>query len=144
MRSTKLIITVCLSAFLLGTASYAQPPERGGGKGEALESLRVAFISRQLELSPEEAQKFWPVYNKYQTDLQKMAREHREKGGTELELEEKVLNLRKQYKGEFTKTISEQKFDKLLKAERTWGDMLRKELQRRREGNDRPLLRQRN
>jgi hypothetical protein len=103
-----------------------------------LESLRVAFISRQLELTPEEAEKFWPVYNQYQGDLRKMASEHRGKGGTELEFEEKLLNLRKQYQGPITKTISDQKFDRLMKAEKSWGDMLRKEIQRRREMGERP------
>jgi hypothetical protein len=100
--------------------------------------LRIAFISKQLELTPAEAEKFWPVYNKYQGDLRRMMQEHREKKGSELDWEEKLLNMRKQYKPEFTKCISEQKFDKLLRAERTWGDMLRKELQRRREAGERP------
>jgi hypothetical protein len=110
-------------------------------KEEMLESLRVAYITKQLELTPNEAEKFWPVYNKYQGDLRKMMLEHRDKKGTELELQEKMLAIRKQYRPEFTRCISEQKFDRLLRAERGWGDMLRKELQRRREMNDRPMNR---
>lgn len=119
----------------LGMAAQAQDK-----KEDALEALRIAFISKQLELTPAEAEKFWPVYNKYQGDLRQMMQEHREKKGSELEWEEKLLNMRKQYKPEFTKCISEQKFDRLLRAERTWGEMLRKELQRRREAGDRPLM----
>lgn len=107
-------------------------------KDDAVEALRIAFISKQLELTPAEAEKFWPVYNKYQGDMRRMMQEHREKKGSELDWEEKLLNMRKQYKPEFTKCISEQKFDKLLRAERTWGEMLRKELQRRREAGERP------
>lgn len=35
---------------------------------EALEQLRVAFISEQLKLTVEEGQKFWPVYNDYHNE----------------------------------------------------------------------------
>ena len=123
---------------LMLNAALAQPPDRG--RREELESLRIAFISKQLELTPGEAEKFWPVYNAYQGDLRKMLREHQEKKGSELDLEEKVLTLRKRFRPEFTKCISEQKFDKLMRVERTWSEMLRNELQRRREAGERPMM----
>ncbi|HSC54843.1 MAG TPA: hypothetical protein VLC98_14520 [Phnomibacter sp.] len=132
----KIWTIVWMLAFAL--AAQAQPEK----KEEMLKSLQVAFITKQLDLSPAEAEKFWPVYNKYQGDMRKMMIEHREKKGSELELEEKILDLRKQYKPEFTRCISEQKFDRLLRAERTWGEMLRKELQRRKENGEMPLNRQ--
>lgn len=40
-------------------------PCRVGAQGDRVEQLRVAFINRKLELSTEEAEKFWPVYNEY-------------------------------------------------------------------------------
>lgn len=126
---------ILLFVWMLGLSFVAQAQDK---KEDALEALRIAFISKQLELTPAEAEKFWPVYNKYQGDLRRMMQEHRDKKGSELDWEEKLLNMRKQYKPEFTKCISEQKFDRLIRAERTWGDMLRKELQRRREAGERP------
>jgi hypothetical protein len=39
--------------------------------------------------------------------------------------------MHKKYRPDFLKVISEQKFDKLMVAERSWRDMLQKELQRR-------------
>ncbi|QGW27158.1 hypothetical protein [Phnomibacter ginsenosidimutans] len=126
---------ILLFVWMLGLGFVAQAQDK---KEDALEALRIAFISKQLELTPAEAEKFWPVYNKYQGDLRRMMQEHRDKKGSELDWEEKLLNMRKQYKPEFTKCISEQKFDRLIRAERTWGDMLRKELQRRREAGERP------
>lgn len=131
----KIWMIVWMLAFTLGV--QAQPDK----KEEMLKSLQIAFITKQLELGPAEAEKFWPVYNKYQGDMRKMMMEHREKKGSELELEEKILNMRKQYKPEFTRCIGEQKFDRLLKAERTWGEMLRKELQRRMENGEKPMNR---
>jgi len=126
------IIGVAALCLQLTIAGIAQQPQ----KVEMLESLRVAYITKQLQLSPEEAQKFWPVYNNYQQDQRKMMKEHKDKNGTELELEEKLLNLRKRYRNDFTRTISEEKFDRLMKAERNWGEMVRKEMQRRRENGE--------
>lgn len=36
------------------------------GKHERLKSLKVSFITERLDLSENEAQKFWPVYNDYE------------------------------------------------------------------------------
>lgn len=101
-------------------------------KGNRVESLRIAFITKKLDLSPDEAKGFWPVYDKYDEEMRKTIKEHREKGGTELELEEKKLNIRKKHKSEFLKVISDKKFDSLIKAESEWSIMVKKELQRRR------------
>lgn len=128
---------------LLFTTGLLWAQSEGGGpdkREEMLQSLRVAYITKQLDLTPGEAEKFWPVYNKYQGDLRRMMAEHREKRGSELDMQERILNLRKQYRGEFLRCISEQKFDRLLRAEAGWGDMLRKELQRRREAGERPMM----
>ena len=100
-----------------------------------VESLRIAFITKKLNLTPTEAQGFWPVYNKYDEEMRKTIREHRSKGGSELELEEKKLNVRKKYKSDFTKVINEKKFDTLIKSESEWSVMVKNELQRRRQNN---------
>ena len=101
-------------------------------KGNRVESLRIAFITKKLDLSPDEAKGFWPVYDKYDEEMRKVIKEHREKGGSELELEEKKLNIRKKHKNDFLKVISDKKFDSLIKAESEWSIMVKKELQRRR------------
>lgn len=36
------------------------------GRGEKLRALKVAFITERLDLSQEEAQKFWPIYNAFE------------------------------------------------------------------------------
>lgn len=138
MKNTLLFLSVLFS--LQSAIAQGPPPGGPGGRREELEALRIAFISKQLELTPAEAEKFWPVYNSYQGDLRKMVRENQEKKGDELALQERILNLRKQYKPEFTRSISEEKFDKLMRVERTWSEMLRKELQRRQEGGERPMI----
>jgi hypothetical protein len=121
----------------------AQPPQ-GQKAPPNVEALKIAYLTRQLELTPDEAKKFWPVHDAYQGEIEKLLRENREKKGDEIEMEEKLLNIRKKYKPEFLKAISEDKFNKMLRAERELRDMIRKEMERRRANGQqgRPGMRQ--
>ncbi|MEA3447604.1 MAG: hypothetical protein U9Q98_04020 [Bacteroidota bacterium] len=38
---------------------------------EAMEAEKVSYLTRNLDLTVMEAQKFWPVYNEYQDELEK-------------------------------------------------------------------------
>lgn len=55
-----------LAAFALLSISniQAQPQHKHGGWQEKMQSEKIAFFTAELNLSPEEAQVFWPVYNK--------------------------------------------------------------------------------
>ena len=35
------------------------------GNRDKIKTLKIAFITEKLDLSEQEAQKFWPIYNKY-------------------------------------------------------------------------------
>ncbi len=121
---------IFFSLICLGQALTAQPP--GQKPPPNVEALKVAFLTRQLELTPDEAKKFWPVHDAYMGEIEKLLRENREQKGDELELEEKMLGIRKKYKPDFVKAIGEEKFNKMLRAEREFRDMIRKEMERRR------------
>lgn len=43
------------------TFTNAQAPQR-----EKLDAYKIAFLTRRLNLTPDEAEKFWPLYNEYQ------------------------------------------------------------------------------
>ena len=59
-----LIAAVCL---LAATALFAQPQkpseEQRKKDFERIKAEKIAFITSELDLTPEEAQVFWPVYN---------------------------------------------------------------------------------
>ena len=50
-------------------SAIAQPLDGPEGKEDRIEALKVGFITKQLNLTTEEAQKFWPVYNQYASEL---------------------------------------------------------------------------
>ena len=55
-----------IAAFALLSISniQAQPQHKHGGWQERMQSEKIAFFTAELNLSPEEAQVFWPVYKK--------------------------------------------------------------------------------
>ena len=73
----KYILLVFIS--LTTSLGFTQPP--GGGpsekKREQIHAQKIAFISTQLNLTTEEAQKFWPIYNQYEAEIEKIRKERR-------------------------------------------------------------------
>lgn len=55
----KPFITITL-LFFFAFSTFAQPRH-----GERIKTLKIAFITEQLDLTAEEAQNFWPVYNDF-------------------------------------------------------------------------------
>jgi len=44
---------------------------------EQIKSLRIAFLTKSLSLTPQEAQQFWPVYNEYSDRVDALHKEER-------------------------------------------------------------------
>ena len=53
---------ITIMAILFSIVSIAQPNKE---KIEKVKALKVAYITKELNLSTTEAEKFWPVYNAY-------------------------------------------------------------------------------
>lgn len=69
MKNTKtFFLTVTLIIF--GISVFAQDIPRNAM--ERFNAQRIAFFTEKLRLTPEEAQEFWPVYNEYQTEKNKI------------------------------------------------------------------------
>lgn len=59
---------------LLSVCSFAQPGgrlrERLNEKKDQIKALKIAFITNELELTPDEASKFWPLFNAFEEKQQ--------------------------------------------------------------------------
>lgn len=64
-------IATILMMILTSWQAWAQP----GQARERIEAQRVAFITQQLRLTPDESARFWPVYNEYREALRDMREE---------------------------------------------------------------------
>jgi len=69
-------IRFCLIPLFLLVAAVTLIAQAGGHMSrevrERIEAQRVAFITQQLRLTPDEAARFWPVYNEYRDALKDM------------------------------------------------------------------------
>ena len=121
--------------------SFSAIKAQGGDepKAEKIEALKIAFITQKLELSPDEAQKFWPVYNQYENEIHSLQLDRND--GPALENEEKLLNIRKKYLASFEKVIGPQKVNRLFNAERDFRSILIRRLQNRNQQRLNPLRR---
>jgi len=74
----KKLITLSLLCFLTFSA-FAQHKERE----ERIKTLKIAFITERLAFTESEAQKFWPIYNAFENENNKLRRESYNKRKTE-------------------------------------------------------------
>ncbi|SRR6056297_463468 len=57
--------TLLITSIALIFISTSMKAQRGEWR-DKVESQKIAFITQKLDLSPEEAQNFWPLYNEHQ------------------------------------------------------------------------------
>ena len=92
----KLYISLIL--LLISTITLSQ----NNDKLEKIKALRVAFISTKLELTSNEAQKFWPIFNEF------------DKNQTDLRKEKRMLMMRLKHQN--TSSLSDIEMQKLLET----------------------------
>jgi hypothetical protein len=120
MKKLYLLMAFAGIAFCAG-AQETLPNEK---KQQDIEALKVAFISKELELTPDEAQKFWPVYNQYAKELRSTIKDDADV----LDRDEKVLNLRKRYKDQFTKVLGKERMNRVFNSEGRFRQLLIKSM----------------
>lgn len=145
----KNILKYTLLTLIFTTITFAQPDK---GKRDKIKALKIAFISEELALSSQEAEKFWPIYNAFEDkqfelqhqkmkaymnriegDLDKLT----EKEATQLlaqmeNTEEELFQLRKKYNQDLKKVLNSQKIVKLHKAEEKFRKNLLKQFRGKR------------
>ena len=116
-----LLFTILVSAVLFAPAQ----------NGTRIETLKIAYITNRLNLSPEEAQKFWPIYNNYSLELKVARMKAQNNNSNEIELDEALLNIRKKYSVLFGQVLPPAKVDTFFKSEKEFGHFVQKEMERR-------------
>lgn len=59
----------------ISATSFAQDGSFIRKKKEQIKSLKVAFITNELALTPDEASKFWPIYNSFEEKQQEIKKQ---------------------------------------------------------------------
>lgn len=130
----KLAIILLVSAISAVALAQGRPDK---AMLDRIHAEKIAFITSELELTPEEAQVFWPVYNQFETEqrqsnkqvreAQKAMQEALESGKNDSETKPLLdawvaakkaqKNFLVEHRAEFVKIIGENKTAKLFMAE---------------------------
>lgn len=137
-------------------------PERDPKAREKIEAARIGMITNKLGLSPEQAEKFWPIYREFSTKRMemrkefKMVQENVKPGSANqdeqkrlvdlgLNLKQKELDLERNYSGRLLKVISPEQMLNLKTAERDFQRMIIHQIQQKRNMQQRKeMFRERN
>ena len=145
---------VCLFlASWMGAFLYAQngddaQPQNGNAR-EKIKAARIGLITQRLALSPEQAERFWPIYNEYtrkRTDLRVQYKEAEKNINPNnpdpkqqaalidlgLKLKQDELTLDKEYSNKLMGVISAQQLLNLRQAEKDFRNILINMLNNRR------------
>jgi Spy/CpxP family protein refolding chaperone len=133
-KNLLIIFLLCLVQLASNAQGQQGPPPQGPPPPKNIQALKVAFITRQLNLTADEAQKFWPVYNTYSDAVKKIRLEQKH---DVLGFEEKVLVERKKLKAEMKKIlVTEERSNIAMTIDRDFNEVLRNELKdRKNNGN---------
>ena len=140
---------IILVMLLMVNKGFSQEP--GPRVMEQVEAQKVAFFTKTLDLTVEESQSFWPIYNKYQDDHKALRQQYspnfknRNMSDQEaaktiedfLEMEEKMLMLKRQLYSDLSAVMPPGKIVKLQFAEKQFKQKLLDRIKKRRESRHR-------
>jgi hypothetical protein len=106
------------------------PGVQGPPDGSTLESYKIAYLSQRMNLSPEEGQRFWPIYNQYTAEMRQVQLSFRN-NRDEISREDAVLNIRKKYNFLFSRALPREKVNMFFHTEREFNNFVQREMQRR-------------
>ena len=115
---------------MIGCAiGYSQANELQGDDSKKIQAMEVAYITKELNLTPEEAQKFWPVFNRYRNDAKAVLNDP--SIVDILDKQQKILDIRKKYRTEFSRILSNDRGNQVYSAEDQFRQMVKRELIKR-------------
>ncbi|MDZ4715685.1 MAG: hypothetical protein SH819_09470 [Cytophagales bacterium] len=151
---TKYILTLAVLLLAVPCTVFAQedmdlPQQMDPKAREKVEATRIALISNRLGLTPDQAEKFWPVYREFaqkrgevRSEFQRAQRSMNPKEVSPekqqqlislgLQLKQRELDLEKDYSGRILRVISAQQLINLRRAEQDFRQMILNQLQQRR------------
>lgn len=122
MKKYLLILTLFLAGIIPAVKAQEDLPGDEAKRQEKIKALYVAYITQQLELSPEDAQKFWPVHAQFETELKSVKQDM-----PELEKQQAILNIKKRYQENFNRILGSNRCERFFRMD---GEFKRKLLDR--------------
>jgi hypothetical protein len=139
MKKILLITTILMSSLFAAKAQDDQPGDEAK-RQEKIKALYVAYITQELNLNADEAQKFWPLHAQFETDIKAVKPEM-----PELEKQQTVLNIKKKYQENFNRILGPKRCERFFRMDgefkRKLLDRIRKQRIEQQRQTQRPKLR---
>ncbi|QNL49444.1 hypothetical protein H8S90_22385 [Olivibacter sp. SDN3] len=130
----KKLLFTCFLFFAFLLCINAQDNQREN-RFKQIEAAKIAYITKELALSPGDAERFFPLYNQYQKELRALIHQKKSDDGhkkEELAFDSEVLSLKLKYRDAFIPIINAERTARFFEAEREFRERLLKELRDRR------------
>lgn len=135
MKRFFLAAVVAISTLFTASAQDNQPKEENEGQ-KKLEALYVAYITKELNLTAEEAQKFWPVHTQFTNELKAVKQDM-----PELEKQQSILNIKKKYQDNFNRILGNKRCERFFRMDGEFKRKLLERIRKQRMDQQRPKLR---
>jgi hypothetical protein len=137
MKKYLLILTVLLSSVF---AAKAQDDLQGDDnkRQEKIRALYVAFITEKLELTADDAQKFWPAHAQFENEIKSV-----KKDLPELERQQTVLNIKKKHQENFNRILGPKRCERFFRMDGEFKRKLLERIRKQRNEQQRPQLKRR-
>ena len=126
-----LLILFCLVLF--GTSAANAQPKNKKQNRDALMSMKVGYLTKELSLTPDEAEKFWPMYNEYTEKKSTLSKKTKDDGEYEKMLDDMMvkdqqkLEIIREFQEKLKTILPAEKIVKLFEAEKNFKKMLLQE-----------------
>jgi Spy/CpxP family protein refolding chaperone len=141
MKTQIVILKNSLAIGLMLLVNLTVQAQNEGGGVQRIENTKIALITNRLNLTPEQGQVFWPLYNEFDSkkkDIRKNYRKLVSEINTltttdekilanlkeTLSLQQKEVDLSKEYMARFLKIINVRQLAELYKTEQLFTNML--------------------
>lgn len=145
MKAFKLLFILMFFSFtsIMAQNNPSAKVPLGSANKEKIDAMKIAFLTKELELTEEQAKTFWPIHNKYEEEkkalrksiwgevkkqdivIGELSEEEAEKMiNNYLLFKSKDLDLTKKYVAEFKKVLNTKQVAKLLVSEEKFKKML--------------------
>jgi hypothetical protein len=147
MKILKIGILIFLALPAFAQEEEAEVLQQDPKAQQKIKAAHAAYITERLELTPQEAEQFWPVYREYAAKRQTIRQQFKDakKSGQDektlldldLKIKQQELDLEKDYSGKLQKVITPQKLMNLRQAEGDFRRLILRQIQRRNQNLDR-------
>lgn len=125
----KKIFIIAILTLVFNSLMFSQQDEK-------IETAKKELITKELELTSQEADAFFPIYNEYNQKKREIKRSFRKDMNSSndqnldriIGVEQGMVDLQKEYTNKFRKVISDKKIIKLYEVEREFKKYLIKKL----------------